>query len=161
MKYRDFNTAKVEADVTAALDALAPRVAPAGWGDVEIVITESEIDNDMRNMLTFLNTMFGDTTTSADLPFFDTVLGDTYGFAQTTLVGQGSAYIQAAVIYYDVPLEFDYTIDESMAKVENLLTDNGFTKDGEIYKKGKISVRCNDDGLDFTITVWNNSPQAA
>lgn len=94
---------------------------------------------------------------SSQMPFFGSVLGDTYGFGLTGLrLRSGDTQMKTVLqIYYDVPLDLNYSIDSSLKAVGDYLVSLGFTKNskGE-YIKGKVVVLPMDVSLDFVIYVW-------
>ncbi len=91
------------------------------------------------------------------LPFFGSVLGDTYGFCLSGMRIRDGKTSATSVLqfYYDVPLDVDYSIESSLRKVKQQLLDNGFVQNakGEYIKNGVI-VQPMDVSLDFIIYVW-------
>ncbi len=174
IEYDQFNTAQVPAE--AGEISFTTREVPDSWSQLEIYhSTEAESTTDdtpiKANLL--LNDLFGDydldfTDNDADavseLPFFGSVLGDTYGFGMEMKYmpsGHNIMY-SAVVLYYDVPLEEDYTINGAIKKVQDLLKANGFIDDGRgNYVKGDISVAPVDNNLDFMIYVWKTPKKNA
>ena len=78
------------------------------------------------------------------LPFFGSVLGDTYGFGMLTLHipnGKKTGYM-SLTFYYDVPLDIDYTINSSLEKIGEYLESLGFKDlgNGEYSKSIKVKV---------------------
>ena len=60
-------------------------------------------------------------------------------------------------IYYDVPLDVNYTIDSSLAKIKAFLAKKGFTTNtyGEyVSTDGKVVIKVTDEGMDLIIYVW-------
>lgn len=98
-----------------------------------------------------------DADKSAEMPFFGDVLGDTFGFALTGMrLRSGENQMKPVLqIYYDVPLDLNYSIDSSIKAVEDYLVSLGFVRNskGE-YVKGKVVVLPMDVSLDFIIYVW-------
>ena len=111
------------------------------------------------NALEYLQQLYGDVNIAERMPFFGDPLGDTYGFGLSTIhIPSGSQSAkQAVVFYYDVPLDIDYTIDSSLAAIEEYLLGMGFTKNayGE-FQKGDIAVHPVDSSLDLMIYIWKN-----
>ena len=162
IKYSDFGTAKVEEEETAKLQApvFESREIPTRWDELTIIMSNDdssiEEDKEIRADVA-LNDFFDDPEMAEKLPFFGEVLGDTYGFGLTTFhLPSGSDSAKPAIVfYYDVPLDMDYTIDDSLALVNEFLVEEGFTRNarGE-FVKGNIHVSPLDVSLDFTIYVW-------
>jgi hypothetical protein len=64
---------------------------------------------------------------------------------------------EAVVLYYDVPLDVDYTITTSLKAVKNYLLELGFEQsktDSSTFTKGNIAVVPVDNNLDFMIYVY-------
>ena len=92
-----------------------------------------------------------------ELPFFGNVLGDTYGFGLTTIYTPGgtSNAELSVVLYYDVPLGLDYTIDAPLKDIKDYLVSLGFVENkyGE-FNKDNIWISPQDSNLDLVIYVW-------
>ena len=162
IKYSDFGSAAVDVEETEKLEAPAfeSREIPTEWNELTIIMSSDESsieeDKEMRADLA-LNEFFDDPEMAEKLPFFGKVLGDTYGFGLTTFhLPSGSDSAKPAIVfYYDVPLDMDYTIDDSLALVNEFLVEEGFTRNsrGE-FVKGNLHISPLDVSLDFTIYVW-------
>lgn len=162
LKYSDFGTAEVKEEEAAKLEAplYEVREIPTSWNELTIVMSNDESsieeDKEMRADLA-LNEFFDDPEMAEKLPFFGKVLGDTYGFGLTTFhLPSGSNSAKPAIVfYYDVPLDMDYTIDDSLALVYEFLVEEGFTRNarGE-FVKNNLHISPLDVSLDFTIYVW-------
>lgn len=162
LKYSDFGTAEVKEEEAAKLEAplYEVREIPTSWNELTIVMSNDESsieeDEEMRADLA-LNEFFDDPEMAEKLPFFGKVLGDTYGFGLTTFhLPSGSDSAKPAIVfYYDVPLDMDYTIDDSLALVYEFLVEEGFTRNarGE-FVKDNLHISPLDVSLDFTIYVW-------
>ena len=162
LKYSDFGTATIEAEEKEKLQAplYESREIPTRWEELTIVMSSDESsieeDQEMRADLA-LNEFFDDPQMAEKVPFFGEVLGDTYGFGLTTFhLPSGSDSAKPAIVfYYDVPLDMDYTIDDSLALVYEFLLEEGFTRNprGE-FVKGNLHISPLDVSLDFTIYVW-------
>lgn len=153
--YTDFNSVEhvTDKDVT-----FTERIAPASWSELTINVTdEGETDSEV-NALESLKEFFSDDNIEEKLPFFQSVLGDCYGFGMTTYrIASDKKNHRTIAFYYDVPLDTDYTINSSIEKVENLLTQEGFVKDADgVFTKGNIAVQPYDQDLDFIVYVWVN-----
>ena len=162
LEYSNFGTSEVEATEAEKLQSPAyeSREVPTSWEELTIIISNNEnsIDEDEEVRADIaLNEFFDDPEMAEKLPFFGSVLGDTYGFGLTTfhLPTGSNAAKPAIVFYYDVPLDLDYTIDSSLQLVYDYLLDEGFTRTatGE-FVKDNIHVSPLDVSLDFTIYVW-------
>ena len=162
LKYSDFGTAEVKEEEAAKLEVplYEVREIPTSWNELTIVMSNDESsieeDEEMRADLA-LNEFFDDPEMAEKLPFFSKVLGDTYGFGLTTFhLPSGSDSAKPAIVfYYDVPLDMDYTIDDSLALVYEFLVEEGFTRNarGE-FVKDNLHISPLDVSLDFTIYVW-------
>ena len=162
LKYSDFGTAEVKEEEAAKLEAplYEVREITTSWNELTIVMSNDESsieeDEEMRADLA-LNEFFDDPEMAEKLPFFGKVLGDTYGFGLTTFhLPSGSDSAKPAIVfYYDVPLDMDYTIDDSLALVYEFLVEEGFTRNarGE-FVKDNLHISPLDVSLDFTIYVW-------
>ena len=109
------------------------------------------------NALEYLKSFYNDDNIGEKLPFFGNVVGDSYGFGLTTmyLPSGGNILLPAVMLYYDVPLDLDYTIDSSIKAVEEFLESNGFVRNfNGWYQKGEICVAPTDSSLDFVIYIW-------
>ena len=68
---------------------------------------------------------------------------------------RGNMLLPAIMLYYDVPLDLDYTIDSSIQKVNEYLIQNEFTYNPNgWYQRGDICVSPTDSSLDFVIYIW-------
>ena len=155
LTYSDFNSVETVTDKDVSF---TERVAPSSWNDLTINVTDVGDTDTEENALETLKTFFADENISESLPFFQSVLGDCYGFGMTTYrIGADKKSHRTIAFYYDVPLDVDYTINSSIEKVENLLLSEGFEKDADgNYIKGKIAVLPYDQDLDFIVYVWVN-----
>ena len=160
IEYSDFNTAVMPEDADISFET---RLSPTSWSQLQIIKSGEEsggTEDDVEvNALDYLKEFFDDEDIESKMPFFGTPLGDTYGFAMETV--RVSAYDggkTAIQFYYDVPLDVDYTINESIEKVCEYLVELGFERNaaGE-YNKGDIVVFPYDSDLDLMIYVWRKS----
>ena len=162
IKYSDFGTSEVKEEEVSKLQAplYEIREVPTRWDELTIIVSNDQNsiaeDEELRADIA-LNEFFDDPEMAEKLPFFGKVLGDTYGFGLTTfhLPSGSDAAKPAIVFYYDVPLDMDYTIDDSLSLVYEFLVEEGFTRNarGE-FVKGNLHVSPLDVSLDFTIYVW-------
>lgn len=139
------------------------REAPASWSDLTITKTGegTTLDDDVEvNALAYFTEFFGEADIAASVPFFNNVLADTYGFGLTTrYIRTGSQIMREAVcLYYDVPLDTDYTISSSLRAIDEYLLSLGFekNKNGE-YTDGNMIVIPKDSSLDLTIYIMKVS----
>ena len=158
INYSDFNTASVPSEEVPVFET---REVPTSWAELEIIVTESssstEDDVYVNALEYFKTTMFNDQDIAEKMPFFGDAIGDTYGFGLTTLYFPSGSSIakQAVVLYYDVPLDTDYTITTSLNAVFEYLKSEGFTQtDANTFVKGDIAVVPVDENLDFMIYVY-------
>ncbi len=156
--YSDFNTATI--DVAADF---AVRQVPTSWEEVTIFVSNDDIsttDDVEVNAADELKEFFKDDDILLKLPFFGNVLGDTYGFGLTSSRVQGGTgrQVSAIVFYFDVPLDDDYTIDGSILKVKEYLTECGFTPNsyGEYENEYGVMVTVVDSGLDLLVYAWKD-----
>lgn len=154
--YSDFN----ETEIPTAKDiTFERRDVPTSWSELSVIINDSDEGGDKEeNALEFFKTLFANENIEEDLPFFGDALGDTFAFAMTTYhVASDKKTYRAVNLYYDVPLDIDYTINSSMNAVKDLLLSQGFVKNsGGEFVRGNVSVLLVDSDLDFFIYVWKN-----
>lgn len=135
------------------------RQVPNAWEQLTIQVSKGSKteENEERNAAEFLKEFFADENVTTELPFFGNALGDTFGFGLTTIHTPGgkSVAYSSIVFYYDVPLDVDYTINESLRKIGDYLVSLGFVKNkyGE-YNKGNIWIAPTDSSLDLLIYIW-------
>lgn len=153
--YSDFNSVE---SVTDKDVSFTERVAPSSWSELTINVTDVGDTDTEENALETLKTFFSDENIEENMPFFQSVLGDCYGFGMTTYrIGADKKNHRTIAFYYDVPLDVDYTINSSIEKIENLLIAEGYTKNADgVYIKGNIAVQPYDQDLDFIVYVWIN-----
>lgn len=165
--FSDFNNAELPGTYENTPLEFESRTAPASWEDGFVVwVTEIdegtgyEIDVDVP-FPEFVAEYFGE---GVEIPFFGDALGDTYGYSAPTKrqpSGTGQ-YVDTLIIYYDVPLDRDYTITTSLNAVTKwLVEEQGFEGlGGNQFTNGVINVLVSDDELDLNIYVWLVQPQA-
>lgn len=154
--YSDFDRATIP---DAEVFEFTTKEIPTSWSQLELIISgeDDEEDTTVNALDYFKNVMFkGFADVETNLPFFGDVLGDCFGFGLTSLyLPQGeSVAVTAMCLYYDVPLDNDYTITTSMEKVKAFLREKGFTQTGSVFTKDKIAVVPTDSDLDFLIYVY-------
>lgn len=156
LTFSDFNKATLPEGVS--LDGFAARQIPQSWTELTIQKTgdvDGTADDTEVNAADYWKEFFK--KDDVVVPFFGNVLGDAYGFGMTTVrKPQSSANTKwTVVLYYDVPLDIDYTITTSLDKVNNYLASLGYQKDryGEYHKDG-IGIVAVDNDLDLLIYVW-------
>jgi len=155
LTYSDFNSTILGEEIT-----FEPRLVPTSWSELTINVSSdssSTAEDVETNALDYLKEYFDDPDIEDRMPFFGNPLGDSYGFGLTTVYipsGSKKACI-AIVMYYDVPLDIDYTIDSSLESIYEYLIDLGFEKDGNyIFTKDDICVQPVDSSLDLLVYVW-------
>ena len=158
--YSDFNNASIDSVYDISFDT---REIPTSWAELEIIETvgtDSSLDDDLPvNALDYFKKAFGDENIADSMPFFGKVIGDSYGFGMTTYYKPAGSSImkEAVVLYYDVPLDVDYTITTSLKAVKDYLLELGFEQsktDSSTFTKGNIAVVPVDNNLDFMIYVY-------
>lgn len=161
IKYSDFNEATISNDILTNLSLnFKIRNVPTSWSELSIIVSNDDgtmSDDKEENALEFLKKFYDNENIEEIMPFFGNALGDTYGFGLTTIHlpgGSDTAY-RAVQLYYDVPLDIDYTINSSLKSVENYLLNLGFTKNKyNEFNKGNIWVYPFDSSLDLVIYIW-------
>lgn len=149
LEFGDFNTATLPEGTDVTFET---REDPTEWSQLNTVYRGD--DETEVSVSSVLDEYFG----GKELPFFGSVLGDTFGFGiypyLYNMRNNGRAKY-ALLLYYDVPLDDDYTINSSLRKVRELLVEAGFTLNqyGE-YEKDGLCVLPYDSDLDFNIYVF-------
>ena len=157
IKYSDFNKTEIPQDVNIDF---TPRQVPTSWSELTVNVSSdgpSTVDDEEVNALEYFKTFYGNDNIDNELPFFGNVLGDTYGFGLTTIYtpgGTNNAEL-SVVLYYDVPLGLDYTIDAPLKDIKDYLVSLGFVENkyGE-FNKDNIWISPQDSNLDLVIYVW-------
>lgn len=131
----------------------AKREVPAAWSE----LTMYGEDDEGREIEVYCDAYIADKFGGKEVPFFGSALGDTYGFAmnQVYITGAGQS-VPAMLIYYDVPLDTNYSLDSSLNAIRDQLLEQGFVRNayGEFEKNG-LSVIAIDNNLDLHVYVWN------
>lgn len=153
--YTDFNAAQLPEDLS--FEGFVPRSAPASWSQLTVIDQTLYGNEEEINAHQYFTKLFGSETVANALPFFGEILGDTFGFALASYRAPGgmSNQVETVILYYDVPLDSDRSIDSSIKSVQIFLENNGFEKNahGE-YVNGMISALPYDSSLDFIIYIW-------
>lgn len=170
IEYRDFNdTAACDAALAATnvrtdLANLAVREIPSRWSDLVITDTLlSDVDTEYQAE-EYLKILLKYDDVDTLVPFFSEPLGDTFGFGLATLRSVGQAY-QTLSLYYDLPLDIDYSLNSSLRAVKTYLGEKcGFTKgannvfykeySGTDGKRYRLNIQPSDANLDFFIHIW-------
>ena len=156
--YSDLVTAKMP-DSFVGFNGYVPRIPPSSWNDLTVIDQTVDGNEEEKNAYEFFTGLLGSEEAASSLPFFGTseLLGDTFGFALATYFSPGgtSRQVPCVILYYDVALDGDRSIDRIIKKTQEFLVRNGFTKNayGE-YEKDGVSVKPYDSSLDFWIYVW-------
>lgn len=162
IKYSNFNTATIPEDVNVAFDT---RQVPTSWNELTMIKRDegssSTADDQEVNALEFLKEFLGKENAGEVVPFFGEVLGDTYGFGMmlTKVPGGSKVAKNALCLYYDVPLDVDYTINSSLNSVREFLKEKGFVRnkyDEYHDEENGIWVAPMDQSLDFVIYIWKD-----
>lgn len=157
IQYSNFNETVLPEDYDVSFDT---RAVPTSWSELTIIVSDDQstnLEEKEENALDYLTTYFGNENIGEELPFFGNVLGDSYGFGYTTVYIPTSINkaVKAIQFYYDVPLDTDYSIESSLAAVEEYLLTLGFEKNEfDEFIKGNIVILPTDHELDFMIYVW-------
>lgn len=158
--YGDFGEATLPEGTEVVFDK---RENPTAWNDLTIIRrgTGDTLADDVEvNAHDYFAEFFGSEDVAAEVPFFNAVLGDTYGFGLSTFykrTGSGSTS-PAVCLYYDVPLDTDYTLTSSLKAIDDYLQRLGFEKNrnGE-YSNGSMIVVPTDSSLDLVVYVLRGS----
>lgn len=154
LKYSDFNTTEIDSEINFDFEV---RNIPTSWSELTIQVLQDNEDDLTVNALDYFKELYDNENIDEVMPFFGDVLGDAFALGLTTkYFPNGSSIAKDAVmLYYDVPLDIDYTIESSIDLVEDYLVSLGFTKVPEgYYVKDNIHVAPTDTNLDFMIYVW-------
>ena len=184
ISFSEFDTATIDAEVSAKINSVAVRNVPVSYDELSVVISGesgSTTDDYEMNALEYIASVFDkeaydtakaltDETEKANainackatvankIPFFGSVLGDTYAFSMSQMyLPSGESVMKSALqMYYDVPLDSDYSITSSLQKVEELLVSEGFVREGgkSYYTKDNVAISVVDSSLDLFIYVW-------
>ncbi len=165
--YSDFNTAEIAPETVELIGKTAVRQIPSKWSDVVVIEQTTDDGEDITvGADVYLKKFFSDESgnyplkgiTVDEIPFFGTTLGDCYGLGMAQMYTTASGTkVKSLKLYYDVPLALDFTIDDSLNKVEDFLKSAGFTADenGEYRKKDcNLVIKVADESLDFFIYLW-------
>ena len=157
LEYKDFNTAEIPEDLEVSFET---REVPSSWSQMDFILNDKQGPNGedvTQNALEYWKELFGEDVEESEIPFFGIPLGDTFGFGLTTfhISASTNKANEGVVLYYDVPLDVDYTIDSSLEAIEEYLLELGFTKNKfDEFRKGDICVAPTDSSLDLLIYVW-------
>lgn len=173
LQFSDYVSASVSSDIVSKIEAIKTRELPKTWNELSIVATKEGTNTE--TITPAGDYMFGSGSTKgyfgstlhairdAEIPFFGDkdCIGDTYAlgmpsYFNLTEESTGSVVQQnAIVLYYDVPLDIDYTITSSLDKIKAFLDSEGFVagRNGT-YKKGNLCIRPVDNSLDLMIYIW-------
>lgn len=162
ISYSDFNTATLPSDKTIEFEQ---RQIPSSWSELTFIKSNNSTSTseDVEiNALDYLKEFFNDQEIGDKLPFFGSTscLGDTFGFGipQVYRPSGMAYYINAINLYYDVPLDLDYSINSSLNKIYDYLELLGFVNIGNhVYVKGDITIEPIDKELDLIIMIYKTS----
>lgn len=158
INYSDFD------NVTPYQATFDTRQVPTSWDQLEFFVSNASGgtgDDVPVNALTYLKEFYQNENIADVMPFFGLPLGDTFGFGLTTYrINPVDKKSNAAVVlYYDVPLEIDYSINRALRSVSDYLLSLGFVKDSthDVFTKDNIVVNPVDSSLDLMIYIWKSS----
>lgn len=169
LTYSEFDEAKLPEDVNFEFDT---RLVPTTWDELTFIKSNdatTTAEDEFVNAKGFFEEYFAQTSNMTKeelesvLPFFGKPLGDTYGFGLLTghIPNGSSINYECLTLYYDVPLDVDYTIDSSLEKIDAYLISLGFVENNGEYSKtvnGKtIYVAPVDSSLDLMIYMWGDT----
>ena len=182
IEFDEYNTAEIDSATLAAINATGTRELPSKWNDLQIVTTvkDEASGKDVDKYTAAGDFMFGGngvegyfgTTLSpirdAELPFFGDreCFGDTFAVGSATYFNAtditGTNYVQnAMLLWYDVPLDIDYTITTSLEKAYKFLAEKGFVRGSDkVYRKGNLCIKPVDSSLDLYVYVWTEEQLA-
>ena len=150
LSYSDFNETELPEPPVEL--TFTTRQIPTSWADGFVVW---EDDRDDLNFLEYVKDYFGD---GVEIPFFNEVLGDNFGFASKTVweASAGSDKTRFVFgLYYDVPLDMNYTIESSMRAVSKFLIEEGYTRTSAYrFTNGTLDIAIVDKDLDLFIYIW-------
>lgn len=180
LQFSDYDSATLESSIVTKIEATKTRELPANWNEVYITVPASGSTPETNvpagdfmfgggsQKAYFGNTLFA--ISGAEIPFFGDkdCLGDTFAvgmasYFNVTDESTGSTVQQNAILlYYDVPLDIDYTITTSLDTIRKYLTDKGFAASGNgTFRKGNLCIRPFDSSLDFMIYIWTEETLSA
>ena len=150
LSYSDFN--KTELPETPVELTFETRQVPTGWADGFVVWDEGSYDLDF---IEYVEEYFWE---GVEIPFFNEVLGDNFGFASKTVLEASAGVGHTGFVfslYYDVPLDMNYTIESSMRAVSKFLLEEGYTrKSAYRFTNGELDIAIVDNDLDLFIYIW-------
>lgn len=162
IQYDNFNATTVPDGVEVNFET---RQVPSDWSQLTIIkknedSTTTAEDTEV-NALDYLKEFLGKDNAGELIPFFGNVLGDSYGFGMmTTKIPGGTKRARNALcLYYDVPLDIDYTINMSLTAVREYLKAKGFVRNqyDEYHDEANgIWIAPMDQSLDFVIYIWKD-----
>ncbi len=161
--YSDFNDeakATLSSETQADLSSVATREVPTSWNEVSIITNSDTGATQVADE--YFNFYFGIDGISDEIPFLGVTecIGDTFGLGMGQYCkGSDGRQKKAITLYYDVPLDLDYTIDSSLKSIDEYLVKSGFVANlfGEYEKTvgaKKIVVKPVDSSLDLFVYIW-------
>lgn len=154
LEYSDFNAAEMPEDISVNFTV---KQVPTQWSELEFYYTDDNDEEQVVNAEAYLKEMFEDDDIAAEIPFFGNAIGDTFGFGLVSYyMPSGMEYFTEALqLYYDVPLDLDYTIEKSITALEQYVESLGFVKnENGYYVKDNICINIVDNSLDLNIYIW-------
>ncbi len=157
LEYTKVNETTLPSDV---MIDFTMRQNPTSWSELTFNVSSGDAgltDDQEVNALEYFKVKFEDENIETRMPFFNECLGDTFGFGLTGVHVSPTdhrAYM-SMTLFYDVPLDRNYSIESSLKKIEDYLISLGFTKNiNSEFKKGDIVIAPVDQELDLLIYVW-------
>ena len=128
------------------------RQIPTSWTDGFLAYNE---DGDDCDFIECAEDFFWE---GVEIPFFNEVLGDNFGFA-AKMVWEASAGSDKTrfvfSMYYDVPLDMNYSIESSMRAASKFLIKQGYTRTSAYrFTNGELNIAIVDNDLDLFIYIW-------
>ncbi|MCH5351346.1 MAG: hypothetical protein J1F39_05220 [Clostridiales bacterium] len=162
ISYYDFGTTETNSDIVGKLESLPVREVPNSWNSfviTDMLTDRGDVAADVY-LASFLELEVDEETIENVVPVFDNVLGDTFGFGLSSMRGAN----RTIGLYYDVPLEIDYTLSSSLSTLRTYLLELGYSRSrnntySKVYTdkngfKRTINIQPVDSSLDLFIYVW-------
>ncbi len=163
IRFYDFDETTITEDIE-----FVKRDVPASWEGFKF--TSRRNDNEEITASAAFEEYFSyqgtDGKVTLEVPFFGEALGDAFGFGMWLPyrpTGERATYTVLA-LYYDVPVDLDYTLSSTYQTLEDwLLEEQGFERvqgGQHEYRKGRLGVHLTEgegedqDSLDFYVYVW-------
>lgn len=165
--FSDFNTATLPTPAGGVEFKFQTREVPTDWnsrdpynGGFDVWGFDDDGNDTEEPLFPFITENYN--IEAEDLPFFNSVLGDTFGYAAETMYQYTAGrYVHAMCLYYDVPLDRDYTINSSINAASAYLRELGYESLGNHrFRKDGVIIAIVDEELDFNIYIWLDQSQS-